>query len=538
MCDDMDTDSVAKTVVDQILNTIVSGMRSDQPNEMRRAAVNALLNSLEFTHQNFAIDMERDAIMQAVCEATQCSDVQVRVKAFECISTIASLYYDKLKNYAAALFQLTSTAIKSDDRLVGQYAIEFWSTVAEEEFNIMEDIADDPATANELLGFTIAGAPTLLPILLETLTKQEDEEAEGDEDWNISLAAAHCLERMALVLKDQIVDPIIGFVRQYVASPEWRLREAAIMAFSSVLEGPSSAKIGPIVSSGLPALISSMGDKIPLVRDTTGYAISRIFEYHPKAVTAEALPPLVTALLTMLGDRNPRIASVAALSLHNLAWACQDQADDATNVISPFFTAVLQQLFVAAARPDGEEGNLRNTSHEAIDVMINNGALDTHAITEHAMTEVINRLALTFQVSADLQDRMTVQSMLCGTLGCCIRKLPLSVIQPKADRCMELFLQVLSHKGAIAHEDALISIGFLADKLGAEFIRYMQHLSPVLLAALSNVQEHAVVTMACGVVGDVSRALGKDITPICDQTLSILVQLLQSDALNRCVVKF
>ena len=139
----MDTDSVPKAVVDQILNTIVSGMRSDQPNQMRLAAVVALLNSLEFTHLNFDIDVERDAIMQAVCEATQCPEIQVRVKAFECISTIASLYYNKLKNYAAALFQLTSTAIKSDDRLVGQNAIEFWSTVAEEEYNIMEDIADD-----------------------------------------------------------------------------------------------------------------------------------------------------------------------------------------------------------------------------------------------------------------------------------------------------------------------------------------------------------------------------------------------------------
>lgn len=51
-----------------ILTAIVHGMKSSEPNEhVRLAATNALLNSLEFTKQNFDRETERHFIMQ-VCD--------------------------------------------------------------------------------------------------------------------------------------------------------------------------------------------------------------------------------------------------------------------------------------------------------------------------------------------------------------------------------------------------------------------------------------------------------------------------------------
>lgn len=48
-----------------ILTAIVHGMKRDEPNDhVRLAATTALLNSLEFTRQNFERDAERHFIMQ------------------------------------------------------------------------------------------------------------------------------------------------------------------------------------------------------------------------------------------------------------------------------------------------------------------------------------------------------------------------------------------------------------------------------------------------------------------------------------------
>ncbi len=58
---------------------------------------------------------ERHFIMQVVCEATQATDVQVKVAALQCLVKIMSLYYQFMESYMGpALFAITLEAMKSD----------------------------------------------------------------------------------------------------------------------------------------------------------------------------------------------------------------------------------------------------------------------------------------------------------------------------------------------------------------------------------------------------------------------------------------
>lgn len=61
---DIEPDAIASQS-NHILTAIVHGMKRDEPNDhVRLAATTALLNSLEFTKQNFERDAERHFIMQ------------------------------------------------------------------------------------------------------------------------------------------------------------------------------------------------------------------------------------------------------------------------------------------------------------------------------------------------------------------------------------------------------------------------------------------------------------------------------------------
>ena len=86
---------------------------------------------------------------------------------------------------------------------------------------------------------------------------------------------------------------------------------------------------------------------------------------------------------------------------------------------------------------------------------------------------------------------------------------------------------------AVAHEDAFMTVGYLADKLEGEFSRYIEYFQPALINGLKNIEEHAVCTVAIGVIGDLCRALGKALLPFCDDIVRHLLHLLQSPALNR-----
>jgi len=93
--------------------------------------------------------------MQVVCEATQSQSEDVQVGAYQCLVRIMSLYYEKMSFYMeralfgvspdevmALMTQLTLTGMKSQNEKVALQAIEFWSTVCDEEIDLMAEAAE------------------------------------------------------------------------------------------------------------------------------------------------------------------------------------------------------------------------------------------------------------------------------------------------------------------------------------------------------------------------------------------------------------
>jgi importin subunit beta-1 len=145
ICESPDTDLRASLVShsNAILTAVVQGARKEEPsNEVRLAAITALGDSLEFVGNNFKNEGERNYIMQVICEATQADDSHVQQGAFGCLNRIMALYYENMRFYMEkALFGLTIIGMKSDDEDVAKLAVEFWSTVCEEEIGIEDDNA-------------------------------------------------------------------------------------------------------------------------------------------------------------------------------------------------------------------------------------------------------------------------------------------------------------------------------------------------------------------------------------------------------------
>lgn len=513
------------------------------PDELRLAAIAALLNSLDFTSTNFDVVSERDAIMKAVCEATQCANAEVRTKAFECFARIVELYYDKLPSYVSALFQLTTTAIKSDESTVALQAIEVWVTLCDCEMAILDDIREGITTENgtlpQCLNIVEQAASALLPFILEAMTKQA-EDIDDTEDWNIALAAAACLDYIASTIGDKVVDAVIPFISANVTNANWRLKDAAITAFGSIVEGASTTtsqapKMPTIVSQATPVIVACLQDASPQVRESASWTLGRLCEYYFISITPETLLPMVQALSVCLEDRYPRVAARACFAIHNLCEACEDKRDDNTNIISQFMPVMLQKLFVLAQRADGEEENLRVTAYEAVCMLVHNSAMDMRVVVGQVLTESLTRLEQTHAPSFSATDRVDAQSLLCGVIAECIQKLEPAEAAPFADRCMQLLLQVFSSRGAAAHEDAFMAIGYVAGSCEGQFSRYVPFVMPPLLAGLKNIEEFSVCSTAVGLVGDMARALGSGLAPVCDDIVRGLLELLTSPSLNKIV---
>jgi len=538
ICEQIDPD-VLQTQSNQILTAVCKGIK-DPNNEIKLAGCRAMVLALEFVRANFEKEVERNYIMEVLCNAAVSPEPKVRTASMECLVKIASLYYDKLAFYMQKIFNITLDSIKNvkeDTEEVALQAIEFWSTVADEEIYLLEEAAEaaelkqEPSRVSS--NFIMGALKFLVPVLTETLTRQEDE---PDEDtWNPAMAAGTCLSLVAQTVRDEVVPHVMPFVQENINSPNWKFREAATLAFGAILEGPSSY-LPQLITQAIPILLAHMKDSVVYVKDTTAWTLGRVCQLHPQTVGGY-LPQLIQVLAESFTD-SPRVASNACWAIHNLALSYEDDSDKQTSALSPYYRVLLAGLVQTTERTDVDESGLRAAAYEVINVLIQCGAQDTLSSTLEAVPLFISKLEKTFQMQIlttdDREVQNELQSLLCCVLSAITSKLGDS-IKPWADQMMHLYLQVFHARSASVHEEALMAVGAVANAVEADFEKYMAHFRPFLLVGLKNYEEHQVCAVAVGVVGDIARAIQNKIVPFCDEIVSLLLQDLQNPLLHRNV---
>ncbi|MEW5305276.1 MAG: hypothetical protein WDW38_005680 [Sanguina aurantia] len=542
----MTNETLSPTEVSMVLTAVVAGMGMTEPNESRLAATTALSNAIEFAHLNFENEQERNYLMQVVCQGTQSQDLLIRSESFRCLHEIAAYYYGKLPAYMTELYNITVKAIQSDEEEVGLQAIEFWSTIAEAELDLIDAESEEDPCRN----FIAAASPHLVPILLQLLTKQEEGQ-EQDEAWNIAMAAATCLSLIARVVRDNIVLLVMPFVTTNVSktgSPEdWRLREAATLAFGTILEGPEPRVLVDTVKQALGFLLQAMKDPHPTVRDTTAWTIGRIFEFlhdahiEPSIITRDTLPPLISVLLEALKDAS-HIAVRVCYALGKLAEGFKEHKGD-SSPMSPFFKDTVAALLQAGeAHALTDSGKVQMAAFEAINELVGSASRDTLDMVQHLIQVVIQNLQRTLDpANASGKERVAeMQGQLCGMLQVILRRLiegedTKAGLLPCADQIMETLLRVLHSNSAGVSEEAMRTVGAFTYGLGRNFMKYMPQFYPYLKMGLTNYQEWEVCLSSVGVLGDVCRNVEGGILPYCDDLVSIMLLDLSREDVNRTI---
>lgn len=552
ICEEVSSDAVEQDHVNKILTAVVQGMNaSESNNDVRLAATRALYNALGFAQANFSNDMERDYIMRVVCEATLSPEVKIRQAAFECLVAISSTYYEKLAPYIQDIFNITAKAVREDEEPVALQAIEFWSSVCDEEIDILEEYGGDFSGDSDIPCFYFIkhALPVLVPLLLETLLKQEEDQDQDEGAWNIAMAGGTCLGLVARTVGDDIVPLVMPFVEENITKQEWRQREAATYAFGSILEGPSPEKLVPLVNIALNFMLTAlMQDPNNHVKDTTAWTLGRMFEFlHGSTLEIPIInqgncQQIISVLLQSMKDV-PNVAEKACGALYFLAQGFED-AVSPSSPLTPFFQEIVQALLTVTHREDAGESRLRSAAYETLNEVVRCSTDETAPMVMQLVPLIMMELHQTLEaqkLSSDEREKQNeIQGLLCGCLQVIIQKLGSSeqtkyIFMQYADQMMGLFLRVFAIRSATAHEEAMLAIGALAYAAGQDFLKYMPELYKYLEMGLQNFEDYQVCAITVGVVGDICRALEDKILPYCDGIMTQLLKDLSSNQLHRSV---
>mmetsp|Transcript_64086 Transcript_64086/g.167769 ORF Transcript_64086/g.167769 Transcript_64086/m.167769 type:complete len:858 (+) Transcript_64086:209-2782(+) len=525
-----DGTTINEEISNNVLTAVVQGMR-DQDVETKLAAVRAFYHCVVLAQRSFRTEHERNFIMEVAIECCKFTGSQeVQVAAFECLVQIATEYYDFLMPYMNGIGPLTWETIRSAPEKVAIPAMEFWSTVCDEELYLL-DLADSGQQGRVSLNLIAQALVHLVPLLTETLTRRGDED--DDDTWNLAMAAGTCLGLVAQVVGDSCVDPVLAFVQQNFGNPDWKFREAAVLAYGSIMEGPTSEKMMPLVTASYGAMVNFLRDQSVAVRDTIAWTLGRIAQFHPAIVPVKELMPV-------LGEKLRDVPRVSA----NICWVIQVLAEaqplggvsgPPTTVLSEHFTLLAQCLLEVVARPDADERQLRMAAYNALSVLVAHAGEDCLGYMDPLLQEMTKHLASSFK---NVERECELQGFICGVLTALVQRLR-SRILPAAEGIMGEALKVITAyqqvKGGaqVLQEEALLLVAAVANAIGTNFERFMPYFAPHLKVGLENYEDVQVCYMATGVVGDFCRALEGRFITYCDTILQILYGNLQNKAVDR-----
>lgn len=522
--------------MDGLLTATIQGAQANEPNPtVRLTALNALVNSLEFIGANFAREAERNVIMGVVCEATSSANPpELQSAGFGALGRIMALYYEYMATYMQqALFTLTLEGMRGKNESVVCMAIEFWSTVCEEEIAIQLN-ALQGYNGETNYQFAQGALEYVLPVLFELLPRKDDID---DDEWSASMAAGACLQLFSQDVKDAIVQPTLQFISTHIQSPEWANREAAVMAFGSILDGPDPTALSRLIKEALGPLLNLMSDSSSSVRDTVAWCLGRAADTVVDAIGPEELPLVVQTLTTGIGDV-PKVATNCCWAIMNLTEQLSPVPLGQNSPMSPFYAPVMEALVQASNRTDNDY-SARTSAYEALSTMVIYSPEDTQPLVLTLSGTVIERLQNTLQLQTQIvsiDDRSNLDELqinLLGLLTNIIRRIGPEV-SGAADQLMGMLLHFLQNRlpNSVVDEDVFIAVGAVAGAINEQFNRFVQAFFPFIVNAIKEPEFPACRT-AVGLVADIAHAIGPQLAAYTDIIMAEFVNILQSNEVSR-----
>jgi len=493
--------------VNNVLMRISKGMAPQMPGDVQAAAAASLSDTVEFARHNMEKDDERAQIMKMIMDVAQSPSDDAKEKAFQCLTTVLTMYYHLLRPHMEEIWKVTTAAIvdPNGDERVARQALNFWDEMAYEESLRVENAN---AAANheipplgpeeECFGFIVKVQQPLCDLVLNRclLSQPEEPDEDGDDSENsLHNAAEHCLSSMSGCLGAALLPVAFSYAEQNIQQADWRKRQAALFALGTVLRDNDMNTIAEQVNSVFPSVLRYMSSEEPvsLVRETAAWTMTHIAPQYP--ILGAAGQHMIIGLITGLKDR-PRVAHLAATGIYAFAATFAPVKDNQTNQLSgEMFHKLTEELWNAARREDSGEFNLLTDAYEALIKLIE--------MAGHDMFQFIGQTLLVLSLVRinEIREGKVVDSSgfqeveLCSVVHSCLVKLDEETAlfkmpgdeTPLPSKIMDSMMGVLQRPGSNAHPDAIAVISELVRVFGEKF---GQMLPTFLDVALNGLRAH------------------------------------------------
>lgn len=503
-----------------ILSAIIQGLR-ETSDEIKVAAIRSLVLILRYCTTVFENDEDRSFLMGVLKESSVHPEERIRRFSFQCFVEIAALYYEHLNHDIQDIFNITHRVINEDVESVALQAVEFWCTVCDKEIDLMERITKSQQMGLQpnltFHGFINGSTKFLADLLCSAVLRSETSDI---EEYNLSAAASTCLSLMANTVKDAIVDYILPFVEQNIQSADERHKEASILVFGSILEGPSPEKMEKS-HQAVQFFFALMKDANVMVRTTTSWTLSRIANHHYKMLLS-----CHGDFLNVLSDSLNDVSQVAANICKTIAYYSDSCGDEPVNPLVENARDIITALIHTSQRDDASENSLRSSAYYCINSLILNALRESKEDLVQLAVLFMDQMRITDKI-LDEEVREEVQCSLCGTLQALTIALGHDV-HNILGQMMQLYIEIINAVKDVVYEEIFIGSYRILQTLKADFAPFTDSMLQYIIQGINTPSEQTVFQYSVFFIADLTQyVFAHDIAKYLEHIVPPLLQSIE-----------
>ena len=510
ICDGLPNDVVGKAQADSILTVLASNLDPSEADvEVKSVALMSLRNSLKFICANIANNDERALILNLLYACCTHEDLNIKKEAIMIICDVATLYYDFIESNLIDLGNLTYSIIRSADTEIAIYAVEFWNQISDEE--ALRILQNKPVK-----GYIGTAAASLVPLLLEKIHIFGTD----SDEWNMHKACASTLGSVSIIIHDNVLQLAGEYIAACIEDSDIRKRVSAAAIVGFVAEGINDAKL--LIQVIFKPLLLLLSDRSLKLRETAAWAISKLCEFHGKAVISLGfLMQIFQELIKLLKD-SPSIATHACWTIVNLfkRGLINDFIDQEK------LECILTSIFEASIRPDAFQ-----SGHELLIAVY----CCFNTIIEEIPDKLFHIFTVRIPVFINLLENTIndelhahAQGHICSALQAIFGRADSGIVtEADTSKFMDVIIRIFNLRSTVV-EEGLQAIGTLADNINGRFLKYLASVMPFVMWCLesssSSLCKAGVITC-----GDLSRGLGSQFGGEIKNVIHKLLGILENE---------
>ena len=267
-------------------------------------SLKTLYTSLHFIDLKKLEESDFDLIFSLVINQVTNSCLASRVLAFEILEIMTKQYYDRIDRFISLIFDLTLITLEQDTDEVGFKAIEFWSTLADQEFQINVDsilALSEGTVPNCYSKKFIIKSGSILPFIL--LTFIENKKILDNEDWDGKSIVGSCLNLMIQAGPNEILPNVIEFIENKInVNSETRSKNTAVFSLIAIFDGIGSKMLyNHLFKTTFLWLSFSENDNLEL-KQATFFLFGKILQTSPFVLRA-SLDQILNTILKSVSEK-------------------------------------------------------------------------------------------------------------------------------------------------------------------------------------------------------------------------------------------